>query len=320
MLEPAARAPGANGRIRQNLALAYALAGDWQKARRVAEQDLSPAEVAGRLEQWAAFANPTAAHSQVATLLGVTPIADSGRPVRLALASELPVYAAAEVPATPLGAAEPVKVAVPHAQPAAVAEAAPQLVAQAEPAPAPQTYAYQAPQPVEDFSALPEEEFAIVQVPAVSNEGSKQVASEQVAAAVETLVKTPAPAERAAFLLASAPIQTFKTGKSAVEPRPSLGGRFVVQLGAFRTVAQVEKAWAAAQLRYSLEDAEPVTTMLTIAGKGTFHRLSVSGFGSSVDANRLCQSIRSRSGDCFVREAAGGERVPQSPRYARRGV
>ncbi|HEX8622367.1 MAG TPA: tetratricopeptide repeat protein, partial [Allosphingosinicella sp.] len=77
LLEPAARAPGATGRVRQNLALAYALAGDWDEARVTASQDVSPAELGGRLRQWAALAQPGGGAAQVAALLGVTPAADS---------------------------------------------------------------------------------------------------------------------------------------------------------------------------------------------------------------------------------------------------
>ena len=40
VLEPAARAVGADARTRQNLALAYAFAGDWDQARTVAAQDV----------------------------------------------------------------------------------------------------------------------------------------------------------------------------------------------------------------------------------------------------------------------------------------
>src|SRR5262249_22953847 len=40
VLGAAARAPDADARVRQNLALAYALAGDWSNARTVAAQDV----------------------------------------------------------------------------------------------------------------------------------------------------------------------------------------------------------------------------------------------------------------------------------------
>ncbi|HWH16994.1 MAG TPA: SPOR domain-containing protein [Allosphingosinicella sp.] len=114
MLEPAARAADADGRVRQNLALAYALAGDWQRARVTAAQDLSPADVPARMEQWASFVQPQASFSQVASLLGVTPVQDTGQPARLALAPEAPepvAVAEAEVvaPVEPLPQAQPVQ-------------------------------------------------------------------------------------------------------------------------------------------------------------------------------------------------------------------
>jgi Flp pilus assembly protein TadD len=115
LLEPAARATGANGRTRQNLALAYALAGDWQRARAVAAQDVSPAELGRRLQHWASLAQPSGQQSAVATLLGVTPVADPGRPVRLALQLPAPVaeaYAEA-APAEEAAPAAPARVEAP---------------------------------------------------------------------------------------------------------------------------------------------------------------------------------------------------------------
>lgn len=109
MLEPAAREPGAPGRVRQNLALAYALAGEWQKARVTAAQDVSPADLAERLAQWAELASPGSGKNKVAALLGVTPAEDAGQPVRLALAAPEP---AAAVYAEAAAVEAPVEVAV----------------------------------------------------------------------------------------------------------------------------------------------------------------------------------------------------------------
>jgi Flp pilus assembly protein TadD len=101
ILEPAARGAEANGRTRQNLALAYALAGDWTRARTVAAQDVSPAELNQRLQGWAAMARPAGQSVAVANLLGVTPVEDAGQPVRLALnASAAPVAYAEAAPAS----------------------------------------------------------------------------------------------------------------------------------------------------------------------------------------------------------------------------
>ncbi len=111
VLVPAARQRNATPKTRQNLALAFALAGNWRAARAIAMVDLSPADVDKRMEQWAAFATPRAASDQVAALLGVTAEEDQGQPVALALATTTPVaLAAADV--------EPVAaVAAPLAEP-----------------------------------------------------------------------------------------------------------------------------------------------------------------------------------------------------------
>jgi Flp pilus assembly protein TadD len=86
VLETAARAQGADSRVRQNLALAHALAGDWAAARTIAAQDLSADLVDARVQQWMALAKPAHAYDQVAALVGVSPAAaDPGQPVRLAL-------------------------------------------------------------------------------------------------------------------------------------------------------------------------------------------------------------------------------------------
>lgn len=114
ILNAAARAPGANAKIRQNLALSYALAGQWNMARVAAAADLSAADLDARLEQWASFAQPRGASDQVAALLGVTPVADGGRPVALALNAAVPV--------TPVQEA-PVQVAAAAPAPAETAEA-----------------------------------------------------------------------------------------------------------------------------------------------------------------------------------------------------
>ncbi len=107
MLNTAARAPGAGAKVRQNLALSYALAGQWDMARVAAAADMSPADVDARMEQWAAFAQPKGASDQVASLLGVTPVADSGRPVALALNAAVPVTPVQDAPVQ-VAAAEPV--------------------------------------------------------------------------------------------------------------------------------------------------------------------------------------------------------------------
>ena len=103
VLDPAARAPGADARVRQNLALAYALGGDWTNARTVAAQDVPADQLDSRIQQWMQLATPHRASDQVAALVGVTPaLTDPGQPVQLALRKDDTRMAAAvpvQVPA-----------------------------------------------------------------------------------------------------------------------------------------------------------------------------------------------------------------------------
>lgn len=117
VLTAAARAPEADAKTRQNLALALALAGRWADARQMAGVDMAPTDADARVLQWAAFAKPAGAADQVAALLGVTPVKDPGQPVALALNNVMPSRVApaellAEAPATsPAAEPEPTQVA-----------------------------------------------------------------------------------------------------------------------------------------------------------------------------------------------------------------
>ncbi|HEX4693861.1 SPOR domain-containing protein [Sphingomonas sp.] len=102
LMLPVARQPGADAKLRQNLALSLGLAGRWQDARIVAAMDLSPTETDKRVEEWAAFARPTGRADQVASLLGVSPSADPGQPVALALNAPTPVVSVAVEAAPPV--------------------------------------------------------------------------------------------------------------------------------------------------------------------------------------------------------------------------
>jgi len=76
-----------NTKVRQNLAYAFALSGDWANARLLAVQDIPADEVGDRLTQWALLAQSEYPAQRVADLLGVTPVADPGQPAMLALAN-----------------------------------------------------------------------------------------------------------------------------------------------------------------------------------------------------------------------------------------
>lgn len=100
ILTAAAQEPEATAKTRQNLAYAYALAGQWREARLMASQDLDPLAATQRVVGWAQTAEQGAEPLRVAALLGTQLRADdAGMPVRLALAPVSPVQVAqANVP------------------------------------------------------------------------------------------------------------------------------------------------------------------------------------------------------------------------------
>lgn len=293
MLEPAARAVDATARVRQNLALAYALAGDWQKARSTAAQDISPAEVGARMQHWASFAQPTAPWSQVATLLGVTPAeSDAGQPVRLALSQP-------QAPATAFAHAEP----APQPAPVQIAQGGP-----AEPVPAEASAPAERPldQVGEWVSAASDAE-----APPAAQEESRPVYAEAVQSLVTAQPGVIAPSRPKV----ESPVARFEAAPRRASVSRSAGaGRFAVQLGAFSSAASVERAWASAYKRYGFASHTPLSTTVRVSS-GTFHRLSVAGFSSRADADRVCRSVKAKGGACFVRTVAGDAPVRWASRY-----
>lgn len=272
LLEPVARTVGADGRTRQNLALAYALAGDWTQARTVAAQDVPADQLDGRIQQWMALAKPARASDQLAAFIGIQPIAsDPGQPVRIALIKD---------DATREAAAQPV------AQPAPVQEAAQSVTVELPPAtPAPEPVAVAAAEPV----APP---------PYVAPAIAQQAEVTPAAAISET---RPALSPAAVRLTDSVP--TLR--KAAAVRRATGKSGAVVQIGAYSSRERIAAAWTKASGKHgSLKRYTPVTARFAGA-QGTVYRLSVKGFSSGREAVNLCASLKRAGGTCFVRNASG---------------
>ena len=293
-LEAAAHQPGADARLRQNLALARAMTGDWDAARTVAAQDLSPELLDKRIQEWMAFAKPRAASDQVAALTGVTPVAnDPGQPVRLALRGTTTRTAQA---ASAIQQPQQVAAYVPQAQPVAERDYVPQFdqlaaAPTAEPAPA-----FVAVAPV----AAP---APVVQSPV------SQTAGKVIAAVAEAVAEVPAVLAEMVGLPKAEP----KPAKVAAKLKPAKAAKArgngnstaVVQIGAYGSPQRVAAAWDAASKRYSmLRDYTPMSARFN-SSKGLVYRLSVKGFSGPSDAKNLCASVRRAGGSCFVRTVAG---------------
>lgn len=273
VLEVAARAHGADARVRQNLALAYALAGDWAAARTVAAQDLSADLVDARVQHWMTLAKPAHSYDQVAALVGVSPAAvDPGQPVRLALVKS--DTRTAEVAQAPIQVAEAPIAPVyetPVSQPDTLAPMP--AVAEAPSAPAP---------------VAPDNHEAVATAAFVSPEAP------------------------AAYAMASsyAPKAKPAKAKKASAARPALGSsRAVVQLGAYSSEERVSLAWDRLTRRFpTLRNYSPVSARFD-SPKGTVYRLSIRGFDNQQEAISRCRSLRGKGGNCFVRSVAGDSPV-----------
>jgi Flp pilus assembly protein TadD len=347
ILEAAARSPMATPRTRQNLALAYAVAGDWRRARAIAGQDIPASEIDARMAQWAQTARPGTALQQVASLLGVSPGQDQGRPMQVALGATEPVVPGGDRVEVAQAPAPSRAQFAPAAAPAAeVALAA----NEAGPAEAPAFWA-----PPENYQQEAIAEGVVSDTPAprvIRNRphavqvrydalaaSAEQPADDAVQAApavqaFDAPAFAPAPTprhivvqprvpvaattpRRAAFIRAAAtsPLPRsvlMRESQAAVRPG---NAPVVVQLGAFSNEANAERAWNQASARYDLTGRRPLTTTFSHEGR-TLHRVSVSGFASAADAQRLCGQIRGQGGFCFVRAAAGDASIRWAARYA----
>ncbi|MBA3878121.1 MAG: sporulation protein [Sphingobium sp.] len=267
LLTPAARAPGADAKTRQNLALSLALAGRWPEARSVAAVDLAPGDLDKRMVDWAVFARPAGAADQVAALLKVIPVQDVGQPVALALNARV------------------------ASQPVAVAAIEPAPKPPVEVADAPVT---EAPRPAIVFG--PREEVVQPLPPVAAKPvrvAAKPVAA-KVAAAKPTVAKPAPVAPKVMAVAATVPVSAPAKGK------------FYLQLGAFESAAVAQDGWKRAVRRFPAFAGQTPSGMNFKTGAGNFYRLSVGGF-SRADAVAMCQSYRSHGGNCFVREAAGDQ-------------
>ena len=274
VLEPAARAEDSSVRVRQNLALAQALAGQWGAARTTASMDLTPNAVDARIAEWAELASTRDTAWRTAQVLGVTPAeTDAGRPVQLAWAPPSAAVQFAEsappAPATTPDAVATVAAAEPvAAEPVAVA-------------------AVEAPMPAPKPAADPVQ-IARSDVPAPA----AQKAEPRVAKASATQPT-----------LQPKPVVAVKRDIRAVA-KPTVG-TWVVQVGAYSKPDSVQRGWQGLVAKNkSLTGFQPTKSSIDLKGS-TFHRLAVGSFGSVSEAVELCKSLRASGQSCFVRKGEG---------------
>ncbi|WP_017663862.1 tetratricopeptide repeat protein [Porphyrobacter sp. AAP82] len=296
----------ATPKLRQNLAYAYALAGNWRAARVMAAEDVPADQIEARLAQWAQTSAPEMAAQRVAALLDVTPRADAGQPMHLALAGfpaqdmRVAAFDAGVDADVALAAAEPAAVADPAASASfAAAFAAPAPAAEAAPAPAPQ-------QPLVTFAAAQPKAPGIRYV---SNPMVQQLPA--ASAATPTPAAVRAPAAPAAPRVAQAASQRRMAATTAAgAPAPAAAAAadrgpatHLVQLGSYGSKAEAQRGWSTLLAKFpQLKDRKPVITEALVGGR-TFWRVAADGF-TSQGARAMCGTVKSAGRGCFAYAAS----------------
>ncbi len=274
-------------KIRQNLAYAFALNGDWRDARLMAANDVPADQLGDRMSEWASHTLPGAYTARVAGLLGVEVQADPGRPVMLALDNNLSVPQMAaevsgdsELPAVPERDLPPALAGLPASMKAQEVDIAPLT-------------------PVE----LANNEFMTPAQPV-----------EQVAI-VTPVAKAPAlqaPTPKAPVM--QTPVRTARAAATVVTPSKRLApsntsaaaqladGEHYAQLGSFYTEADAKRAWKIFQSRYAaLADKQMVITKAKVRGK-LYYRVSAADLAAS-SAQALCSTVKDSGHGCFAYSA-----------------
>lgn len=248
-------------KVRQNLAYAYAMQGDWRSARLMVAEDVPGDKVGDRMAEWASMISPEQFQLRVARLLGVEAANDPGQPAQLALAN---------YPSVDMLAAETVD----------------------EPVAAPQSdFAMAGELPAVDGNAQPVDsgEAALADAGLAPTIGGIRFVSNEVAQ------HAPASAKPAAPRVAEAAPVARKAPS-----RPTLAsGDYNIQLGSFSSMSDAQNAWKIFRKRYpDLDDAERVITKARVNGK-IYYRVAAAGYAKS-SAQSLCRTVKGQGGGCIA--------------------
>ena len=302
ILRQAAEQVGADSRVRQNLALALALSGDWVGARSVAAQDVSADQLDQRIQSWMQMAHPVRSSDQVAALTGIAPAAaDPGQPLRLALkdsetrlAAITPAIESIPVVAPPSVTQQPVQITAP------VAAAAPSVAPQTAQIAAPVTVAAGKPAPLAAKSVTMARDVRLAELAPISTPVSAPLFVAALTPRTASAAPRPSLSPGAAALTDARAIY-----RHAALTAGQTRSRAVVQLGAYANRSAVLAAWHRSSGKFSaLRGYTPVAARYD-GERGTVFRLSVQGFTNARQAIDLCGSLKRAGAACFVRNVAG---------------
>ncbi|HEX8057212.1 MAG TPA: SPOR domain-containing protein, partial [Novosphingobium sp.] len=301
VLIDALRAGENSPKLRQNLAYAYALNGQWREARVAMSQDVPADQIDDRIGNWAEMSHPEDVQRRVASLLAVpVGVADAGQPVALALGGvETKEQRAEAAPAAPVArtadAELPAIGEAPVAAPAVAAAPAPASTQFATAFAAQSQSDYVARpvvQPVAEVAAAPAEYAAKPSVQAAPVRASRVAAFTRAVAERPSAPKLAAPRKEASRPMAW--------------PAAVKNGTHLVQLGSFSSEANARRAVGILTSRSpELRGYEMTITPAVVNGKN-FWRVAAAGLTGG-SASSLCSGLKNRGNVCF---AYAADRAP----------
>ncbi|MEE4538390.1 MAG: tetratricopeptide repeat protein [Erythrobacter sp.] len=299
LLINAVRQGYASPKVRQNLAYAYALSGNWRAARVMAAEDVPAGELDQRLSDWAASARPEDYRSRVAGVLNVTPVSDGGLPMQLAL-SNFPSQEQMAAEAVDLGgvalaegevevsptADERMAFGIDNEEPA---EAETDLAALAR---------LSAAQTIEAIDPTPPPAVKVPARQAGASQASAPAPSAGARFVSNAMVQNVPAARNVAASVsakpAKAPVQQRRMANTDIAADTHL-----VQLGSFDTKDVAEAKWSEFQRRFpALKSHDVVITEALVKGR-TYFRVAAAGFGAG-SAQAMCGTVKAKGLGCFA--------------------
>ncbi|PZT89907.1 MAG: SPOR domain-containing protein [Citromicrobium sp.] len=261
VLSDALRSGQNTPKVRQNLAYAYALAGQWREARLMVAEDVPANDVGARMAEWGAIAHPGYFQMRVAKLLGVDVAPDTGQPEMLALSNH---------PDVPMMAAE-----------AASAM--------------PSDFALAGELPAIGHGDVPLDEGDALQADAGLTGGAIRFVSNEVVQAIPRR-SMPTPQSNSTTLAKVAPAPRKRTEEPGFV---FAKGDYIVQLGSYYSMSDAQAAWKMFQKRYpQLREAERHITKARVKGK-MYYRVAAAGFARN-SAQSMCASVKGKGGGCLA--------------------
>ena len=100
----------------------------------------------------------------------------------------------------------------------------------------------------------------------------------------------------------AAPAKSVPAPPVPVSAKAAAGGSVVLQIGAYKSQADANTAWATYKTKHSalLDGYSPDIQQADLGEKGTWYRLRIAGFPSKDVATGLCDRLKADGGNCFL--------------------